>query len=288
MNLVSRRAQFLTLNSIELFFSEAQCGDGGNDSRCGSDGIGRAEVRVSQLVPQHSKELRLLHRRCKVRVPNVSPDSCEIDFASVLTHDALGLSERASQVFRRHNQADRKRGFSDARLQKRLLQGVGVEVVDVLLVATRDRDLLELLQRSDRHSFHVVRDLHSLTGDGAIVCHVCIWAGGRANLLQICCSVGSSEDVDVLGFENLDRRIIALESEVSWLSVGLIRHVHTRSHHDSSVYLCVDSGIVHGKRVEHLGCALAVADVGDFVDASDLSDLVEVRRHVILAHFEHA
>ena len=70
----------------------------------------------------------------------------EVDLATVLLHDAIGLGKRAGSVFWRHDQADGKRGFLDARLEKRLLNGVLVEVVDVLLKAIRDRNLVELLQ----------------------------------------------------------------------------------------------------------------------------------------------
>ena len=110
-------------------------------------------------------------------MPCFGASSREIDFTSVLFHDAISLSERASQVFWRHNQADRKRGFFDSRFDKRLNHGVCVEVIYVLLVAIRDRDLLELFERFDWHTFLSVRIRDKCTCEGAIVRHVCIWAG---------------------------------------------------------------------------------------------------------------
>ena len=143
--------------------SETQCSDGGDDGRSGGDGEGRAELSVGKLVLEHSKHLWLLHCECEVIMSSVSARSCEIDLASVLFQDAVSLSERASQVFWRHNQTDRKRGLFDTRLEKRLLHGVCVEVINVLLEAVRDRDLLELFQRFDWQTFENAHHLHSFT-----------------------------------------------------------------------------------------------------------------------------
>ena len=66
---------------------------------------------------------------------SVSAGFCDVDFATILFHDAVTLSDRAGRVFWRQNQAERNRGFFDARLEKRLLHGLFFEVFNELLEA---------------------------------------------------------------------------------------------------------------------------------------------------------
>ena len=78
-----------------------------------------------------------------------SASFCKIQIATILFLDAVGLGECASEVFWRHNQTDRKRGFFHTRLEKRLFDCILVKVFDELLESIRDRNLLKLFQRLD-------------------------------------------------------------------------------------------------------------------------------------------
>ena len=142
---------------------------------------------------------------------------CDVDLATVLFVDAIGLSQSAGQIFWRHDEAKRYCGFLDARLDQGRLSIALLKVNNVFLEAIRDVNLIPLGEGFDRKSLERVHHLNGLASVGAIVSFVSILRR-LADLLLIQVLVRRSKQVDILCMEDSNHLLILLHGVVHGLA----------------------------------------------------------------------